>query len=88
MTFYWIVRYDTGMTTTQLGDIVQDQQGGWFYRDNGDGTYDNLSYVGDKATLADLRKPLVLVSDGVATGHGDALATRVALVLARRYATG
>lgn len=75
------------------GDIIQDQNGGWFYRDNGNGTLDNLSDVGGsnpstarKADATAIRMPVVLVRDGKATGHGDTLATRVAVVMARRYA--
>ncbi len=68
-----------------IGDIIQDQQGGWFYRDNGDGTLVNLSESG-KATSADLRQPIVLVRNGQPTGNGDRLAARVAAVMARRYA--
>lgn len=76
-----------------IGDIIQDQHGGWLYRDNGDGTLDSLSDVGGetpatagKAALTDLRTPVVLVRDGQPTGDGDRLAARVATVMARRYA--
>lgn len=76
-----------------LGDIIQDQLGGKFYRDNGNGSLDNLSDVGGsspttarKTTIAKLRQPLVLVRDGQPTGDGDPLATRVAVSMARRYA--
>jgi hypothetical protein len=76
-----------------IGDIVQDQQGGWFYRDNGDGTLDSLSDRGgespaaaSKAAIGDLTRPVVLVRDGQPTGDGDPLARRVAAVMARRYA--
>lgn len=75
------------------GDIIQDQHGGWFYRDNGDGTADSLSDVGGEApatapkvTLVDLRQPVLLVRNGRPTGDGDPVASRVATVMARRYA--
>jgi hypothetical protein len=60
------------------GDIAQDRYG-WFFHDNGDGTYDNLS--GDGEPHGDLT---VLVRDGEPTGDGDPLATRVAVMMAKR----
>lgn len=79
-----------GMSETA---ILQDTANGWFYRDNGDGTFDSLSDEGGatpttarKVTGDAIRKPVTLVQDGVPTGLGDALATRVAVVMARRYA--
>lgn len=75
------------------GDIIQDVQGGWFYRDNGDGTLDSLSDVGGatpatavKVKADALARPVTLIADGQPTGAGDPLATRVAGVMARRYA--
>ncbi len=75
------------------GDIIQDLQGGWFYRDNGDGTLDSLSDVGGespasapKTDFEALAQPVVLVRGGQPTGGGDPLARRVATVMARRYA--
>ncbi len=75
------------------GDIIQDTQGGWFYRDNGDGTADSLSDVGGatpasatKVSLTELTTPVTLVREGQPTGTGDRLAARVAVVMARRYA--
>jgi hypothetical protein len=74
-----------------IGDIIQDRTG-WFFRDNGD-SLDSLSDVGGetpatalKVAITDLRQPVVLVRNGQATGDGDPLATRVATVMARRYA--
>lgn len=76
-----------------LGDIIQDHNDGWFYRDNGDGTLDNLSALGgsgpdtaEKTTLDNLHTPVVLVRDGRPTGDGDDLASRIAVRMARRYA--
>lgn len=76
------------------GDITQDQWG-WFYRDNGDGTHDSLS--AETATPTNLVKVtrgdipghlVVLVRHNQLTGAGDPLAARLALqVLARRYTT-
>lgn len=69
------------MTT---GDIVQDRFG-WFFRINADGTADQLSASGVVPT-ADIAAPVALVhADGTATGSGDPLAARVAVVMARRY---
>jgi hypothetical protein len=77
-----------------IGDIVQDQQDGWFFRDNGDGTLDDLSdpaggctpETSPKVTTKRLRRPVVLYRNGALTGVGDPLAGRVAAMLARRYA--
>jgi hypothetical protein len=70
------------------GDIVQDQIG-WFFRDNGDGTMDDLSgnaKVQKVTAEAAKGQPVVLVRNGKATGSGDVLASRVAVKLAERYA--
>lgn len=69
-----------------LGDILQDQSG-WFFRDNGDGTYDSLSADGTPRVDASAMRgaTTVLVRSGAATGEGDRLAARVAVTLARRY---
>jgi hypothetical protein len=79
------------MALNMQGDIIQDRRDGWFYRDNGDGTLDSLSGEGDssgatakKVARAAIRLPVVLFSGGEATQLGDPLATRVAVVLARR----
>jgi hypothetical protein len=76
-----------------LGDIIQDQANGWFYRDNGDGTYDDLSETNipdsappPRVNPNRVRKPILLVRDGKPTGDGDPMMTRVATVMARRYA--
>lgn len=75
------------------GDIIQDVQGGWFYRDNGDGTLDSLSDVGGATPSTALKvrpnaiaQPVTLITAGRPTGAGDPLATRVAGIMARRYA--
>jgi hypothetical protein len=75
------------------GDIIQDQQDGSFYRDNGDGTYDDLSETNipdnappPRVAPSCARKPVLLVRNGTRTGLGDSLAGRVAVVMARRYA--
>lgn len=71
---------------TMRGDIIQDSFG-WFFRDNGDDTYDSLSANGTPKVSADAMsgKTVVLVRNGVATGAGDRLAARVAVGMAKRY---
>jgi len=80
------------------GDITQDHVGGWFYRDNGDGTFKSLSdgrrngettgspWTYRTVTRDTLRRPVVLIRNGQPTGHGDPTATKVAAVLHRRFA--
>lgn len=70
------------------GDIIQDQTG-WFFRDNGNGTLDSLSAKGSPTvtTKAIKGQSVVLVRDNTPTGNGDRLAARVAVTLARRYTT-
>lgn len=84
---------DAAANGDQAGDVVQDQASGWFYRCNGDGSYDSLSDVGGhrpatavKVGADAIARPVRLVRDGAATGDGDPLAVRMALVMARRYA--
>lgn len=79
------------------GDIVQNKAG-WFFRDNGDGTFDSLSQTTStydpanrtntlaSPTVTVVDQPVVLVRNGAVTGEGDRLAVRVAVVMARRYA--
>jgi hypothetical protein len=75
------------MTKTQTfatGDIVQDRFG-WFFRINADDTADQLSAAGT-VTASAIKNPVVLVhADGTPATGGDALARRVAVVMARRY---
>jgi hypothetical protein len=67
---------------TNTGDILRDDFG-WFFRVDNAGMLQCLSSA--QATGAAL--PLVtLVRNGQPTGHGDQLATRCAMILARRYA--
>lgn len=67
------------------GDIIQDRYG-WFYRDNGNGTADNLSAKqGGTIQTGTILQPTVLVRDDTATGNGDRLASGIALMLAKRY---
>lgn len=75
-----------GEVIHMVGDILHDATG-WFFRDNGDGTYDNLSADGAPRVDASALRgaPIVLVRNGTPTGDGDPLAARVAVVLARRY---
>jgi hypothetical protein len=68
-----------------IGDIVQSLRNGWFYRDNGNGIADDLSGPAARVDMATIANPVVLVREGVATGHGDPLASRVAVIMARRY---
>lgn len=76
--------YSSGMTDEmKTGDIVQDHFG-WFFRVNAGGTADQLSASGTVQSAA-IDRPIVLVRDGAATTAGDPLATRVAVVMARRY---
>jgi hypothetical protein len=70
------------------GDIIQDQFG-WFFRDNGDGTLDDLSKPSKNGTpkITFVEGPTqILIRDNKPTGAGDRLAVRVATTLARRYA--
>lgn len=76
-----------------IGDIIQDQQDGWFYRDNGDGTFDDLSETNypdgqrpPRVSPSRVRVPIVLVRDGQPTGNGDRMMARVAVTMASRYA--
>lgn len=77
-----------------IGDIIQTRTG-QFLRDNGNGTFDDLSNPDgaciDTMTYPKVRQPaeyLLLVRDGIsATNHPHLrLAAKVAVVLARRYA--
>jgi hypothetical protein len=76
-----------------IGDILQSRFG-WFFRDNGDGTFASLSNptshidgVFTYSTVTEVEDPMVLVRDGQLTGDGDRLAARVAMTLNARFTT-
>lgn len=75
------------MTTdaTQINDIVQDRWGS-FFRCNGDDTFDCMNDY-PATRVSSIEDGRLLVRDGVPTGYGDPLATRIALTLLKRYAT-
>lgn len=73
------------MSDTRINDMVQDRWGS-FHRANGDGTFDKLdTFPVEVVSL--IEDGRLLVRDGVATGLGDPLATRIALTLLKRYAS-
>jgi hypothetical protein len=68
-----------------IGDILQDRYG-WFFRDNGDGSADDLSGPrGGTVPTADIDTPVVLVRNGAPVPTSNLMASRVAVVLSRRY---
>lgn len=75
-----------------LGDVIQSKIG-WFYRDNGDSTFDSMSELDETTgtplvTAAAIQQPAtVIVRSGVPTGDGDPHAARLAAFLVKkRYA--
>ena len=75
------------MSNTRINDMVQSQWGS-FFRCNGDGTFDCMdTYPATKVTLDAIEDGRLLVRDGVATGYGDPMATRIALFMVKRYAS-
>ena len=66
------------------GGILQDRWG-WFFRNNGDGTFDSFGEADHPVKVTTIERPVVVFSNGVVTGRGDPLASRVAALLASRY---
>ena len=72
------------MTNTP-GDIIKDTSG-WYFRQGEDGMLHCLSTVNPTTKVDPLGRTITLFHNGAPTTNDDAIGTRVAVVLARRYA--